>query len=103
MDLARQLPGSMSAEAAPLDRFAPRWREAVAGLPAGVEARGRIIEHWVTQIRNLGFKDSKVWKLIRGPNSQPLYWLVLVAKHPLATQFWDDVNKPPQGSLNFGS
>jgi three-Cys-motif partner protein len=99
MDLARALPGSMKAKSAPLDRFAPGWRDAVSGLQAGVEARGRIIEYWLGRIRALGFKDARVWNLIRGPNNQPLYWLVLVAKHELATQFWDEISKPPQTSL----
>lgn len=99
MDLARQLPGSMKAESATLDRFAPGWRKAVTGLPAGVEARGRIVEHWVELVRGIGFRESKVWNLIRGQNNQPLYWLVLVAKHRLATKFWDEVNKPRQGDM----
>jgi three-Cys-motif partner protein len=101
MDLYRALPGSMQAESAPLDRFDPGWREAIEGLPAGVEARGRIIEHWLGQIRALGYQDAKVWRLIRGPSNQPLYWLVLIAKHHLATKFWDDLNKSPQGGFGF--
>lgn len=99
MDLARALPGSMRAGSAPLDRFAPGWREAIEGLQPGVEARGRIVEHWLEKIRSLGFVDAKVWNLIRGPTNQPLYWLVLVAKHALAAQFWDEVSKSPQGGL----
>ena len=101
MDLVRALPASMQSDSAPLDRFDPGWRQAVEGLPARVEARGRIIEHWLGQIRALGFKDAKVWRLVRGPQNQPLYWLVLVAKHPLATKFWDDLNQSPQGGLGF--
>jgi three-Cys-motif partner protein len=99
MDLARALPTSMKAESAPLDRFAPGWREAVAGLPPKAEARGKIIEHWLGLVRALGFKDARVWNLIRGKNRQPLYWLLLVAKHPLAGQFWDDISKSKQGGL----
>lgn len=99
MDLIRVLPGSMKVESAPLDKFAPGWRDAVEGMRAGPEARGRIIEHWLEQIRGLGYKDAKVWDLIRGPQNQPLYWLVLVAKHALAAEFWDEVNRPPQKDL----
>jgi three-Cys-motif partner protein len=103
MDLMRALPGSMQAESAPLDQFAPGWRKAVEGLQPGVEARGKIIEYWLERIRQLGFKDAKVWNLIRGATNQPLYWLVLVAKHPLATQFWDEISKSKQGGLFNGS
>jgi three-Cys-motif partner protein len=99
MDLMRALPGSMKAESAPLDRFDPGWRESVVGLPPRAEARGRIIEHWLGQVRQLGFKDARVWNLIRGPKRQPLYWLLLVAKHPLAAQFWDDISKTKQTNL----
>lgn len=99
MDLIRALPGSMNAESAPLDAFAPGWRNAVAGLQAGAEARGKVVEHWLGRIRALGFKDARIWNLIRGPNNQPLYWLVLVAKHELATRFWDEINKSPQNNL----
>ena len=101
MDLARALPSAMQSPSAPLDRFDPGWREAVEGLGPGVEARGRIIEHWLGQIRKLGYRDAKVWRLVRGPNNQPLYWLVLVAKHPLATKFWDELNQSPQGGFGF--
>lgn len=99
MDLNRELPRSMTAHSAPLDTFAPGWRDAVGDLKAGLEARAKIIEHWLGRIRALGFKDARVWKLIRGETNQPLYWLVLVAKHPLATAFWDTVNRPPQDEL----
>jgi len=101
MDLMRQLPGAMGGAKTTLDRFAPRWREALAGLQPGKEARGKFIEYWLKLIRGLGFKDARVWQLIRGPTNQPLYWLVLVAKHPLAAQFWDEVGKSNQRDL-FG-
>ena len=101
MDLNRQLPGALKSGSATFDRFAPGWREALKGLQAGEEARGRFIEHWLGLIRKIGFKDAKVWKLIRGPTNQPLYWLVLVAKHQLAATFWDKVGRSPQGKLDF--
>jgi three-Cys-motif partner protein len=99
MDLIRQLPSAMSGQATSLDTFAPGWREAVVGLQHGEEARGKFLEHWLMSIRSLGFADARIWQLIKGPTNQPLYWLVLVAKHPLAAQFWDEVNKPQQGGL----
>ena len=101
MDLIRQLPGALKGGSATFDRFAPGWRDALKGLRAGEEARGKFIEHWLSLIRGIGFKDAKVWKLIRGSTNQPLYWLVLVAKHQLAAAFWDRVGKSPQGKLDF--
>ena len=89
MDLIRQLPSAMAGQATSLDNFAPDWRKAVVGLQAGEEARGKFIEHWLGLIRKLGFEDAVTWRLITGPTNQPLYWLVLVGKHELATKFWD--------------
>ncbi|HEX7055426.1 MAG TPA: three-Cys-motif partner protein TcmP [Burkholderiales bacterium] len=101
MDLIRQMPAALKSGSRTFDRFAPGWQEAVKGLSPGEEARGRFIEHWLGLIRRAGYKDAKVWKLIRGPTNQPLYWLVLVAKHQLAATFWDKVGKSPQGKLDF--
>lgn len=101
MDLIRQLPGALKNGSPTFDRFAPGWQTGLKGLKAGEEARGRFIEHWLGLIHNIGFKDAKVWKLIRGPTNQPLYWLVLVAKHQLAATFWDKVGKSPQGKLDL--
>jgi three-Cys-motif partner protein len=101
MDLIRQMPSAMKGTATSLDAFAPGWRNVIGHAPAGEETRGRFIEHWLTRIRALDFGDARVWKLIKGPTNQPLYWLVLVAKHPLAAHLWDEANKPPQGSLPF--
>lgn len=101
MDLIRQMPAALATGSATFDRFAPDWQNAVKGLPAGEEARGRFIEHWLDLIRQIGYKDAKVWNLIRGPTNQPLYWLVLVAKHQLAATFWDKVGGSPQGKLDF--
>jgi hypothetical protein len=38
-------------------------------------------------------------KLITGSKGQPLYWLLLAAKHALAHKFWATASKSAQGSL----
>jgi hypothetical protein len=50
-------------------------------------------------MKGIGFKEAEMRPLIRGPSNTPMYWLVLVAKHSLATKFWDAINRPKTGSL----
>lgn len=100
MDLQRKLPLYMADDKpCALDGFAPDWRKAVAGMKPDIKARGKILEHWISLIRGAGFREAESWELIRGPSRQALYWLVLVAKHDLATKFWDAINRPHQGGL----
>ena len=93
MDLQRNLPEFVESVECPLDQFAPGWRKAVGDLnPSEILARGKILEYWVSLIGQLGFGESNLkWHLVRGSNNQPLYWLVLIAKNPLAWKFWNDI------------
>jgi three-Cys-motif partner protein len=100
MELQRKLPDYVESKECTLDHFAPGWREVVRGLkPSDITARAKILEHWIGLIRKVGFREADGKPLIRGPNNQALYWLVLVAKHELATKFWDAINRPRQTSL----
>lgn len=102
MDLQRNLQRNIDSESCVLDDFAPGWRDAVKGLKLGeIIARGKLIEHWLGLIRKVGFKEARQLPLIRGATRQPLYWLVLVAKNDLARKFWDALNRPKQGALDF--
>jgi three-Cys-motif partner protein len=95
MGLQRDLPGWMDSKQCALDDFAPDWRSKVDGRdPSDIKTRGLIFDHWLTLIKNVGFRPP-VGKppLIRGSNNQPLYWLVLVAKHDLATKFWKAISQ----------
>jgi three-Cys-motif partner protein len=86
----------------PLDDFAPGWRAVVKGArPGDIVARGLVYHYWLDLIRGLGFKGDAQGRetLIRGPNRQPLYWLVLVAKHELAQKFWKAITKEDQFEL----
>jgi hypothetical protein len=46
------------------------------------------IRYWVGLLRRLGFEGDTQFELITGPKNQPLYWLVLIAKHEIARRFW---------------
>ena len=101
MDLMRQLPAAIGGRATSLDAFAPDWRKTVGSLPAGEQARGKYIEHWLGLSNGLGLEAAVNWRLITSSTNSPLYWLVLVARHELAAKFWDESGKAAQGDL-FG-
>lgn len=96
MGLQRMLEDWMgSTRDCPLDGFAPDWRKVAKGRrPDDIVTRGLIFEHWLSLIRKAGFEEAKGKPpLIRGSRRQPLYWLVLVAKHELARKFWNIVSR----------
>lgn len=105
MGLQRDLPGWMKSEDhCALDDFAPGWRDKVRGMKSSdIVTRGLIFEYWLSLIQDAGFRDAKgKHPLIRGPNNQALYWLVLIAKHELATKFWKAISQDEdQGEMGF--
>jgi three-Cys-motif partner protein len=98
MSLQRMLPrwADKPSTRCPLDDFAPGWREAIRGMdPSDIVTRGKVFEHWLSLIREAGFQETPTGRqpLIRGPDNQALYWLVLVAKHDLAKRFWEAISR----------
>jgi three-Cys-motif partner protein len=99
-DLQRNLRTYM--EDGTLDRFAPGWRDIVNPQSPGKNVRIGIFQHWLGLIRNLDMAPSEGIEIVTGTNRQPLYWLVLVARHQLAHKFWDAIrNVTPQGRLGL--
>ena len=103
MDLQRNWSRYSTAEASPLDRFAPGWRQAVDLNQSDESARLQFIRHWVALLGGLGFQSTPEFKLITGPNNIPLYWMVLVAKHEFATKLWSKAVQfnDPQNGFDF--
>jgi three-Cys-motif partner protein len=89
-DFQRNLRNYMKERGGPLDRFAPGWRDAISGQDVDRNIRLKIFQHWLDLIRSLDMAASE-GELVSGSNNQPLYWLVLVARHPLAHEFWDKI------------
>jgi hypothetical protein len=58
-----------------------------------------VFEYWRGLVGNLGIDASAEMRLITGTRNQPLYWLLLVAKHDLAHKFWASAADTGQGSL----
>jgi three-Cys-motif partner protein len=88
MDLQRNWGRYTQQKQSPLDEFAPGWRESVDLGQPEESARLSFIQYWIGLLERLGFEGDVRFELITGSKNQPLYWLVLVAKHEIAMQFW---------------
>ena len=101
-DLNRNLRRYLKAQGGPLDRVAPGWRNAIDEREADRNIRQGFLNHWLKLIRGLDMQPSQGIELVSGSNNRPLYWLVLVARHNLAGEFWDKIrNVTPQGRLDI--
>ena len=99
-DWQRNLRRYMDENPGPLDRFAPGWRNAVNPEESDSNIRIAIFKHWLGLIRSLNMKASEGIELVTGSKNQPLYWLVLVARHNRAHEFWEKIrNISTQGRL----
>ena len=102
MDLQRNLKINLQAEESAFDLFAPGWRDSVDAQGTQTEVRRRVVEFWRSKVESLGLWPSLNHRLITGDKLQPLYWLLLAARHELAHDFWDVASNPEgQGNL-FG-
>ena len=94
MDLQRNLLANLKAEESAFDTFAPGWRDAVDTAGSQPVIRQRVIEYWRERVARLGVWPSTDQRLITGEKNQPLYYLLLAAKHPLPHQFWITAANP---------
>lgn len=100
MDLQRNLASNIRNYESDFDSFIPGWREKFK--PNGLHnMRQQIVDIWVNKVESIGAKISKNtdWQLITGEKSQPLYWLMLIAKHDLAIKFWASIQNQQQPEL----
>jgi three-Cys-motif partner protein len=102
-DFQRNLDRYVREQDGPLDRFAPGWRKVVNKRDTGRNIRIAIFNHWLGLIRsklNMAASEGEEIATVVGSKRQPLYWLVLVARHPLAHKFWKQIrNISKQGEL----
>ena len=100
MDLNRNLSVNLAAETSAFDAFAPGWRDSVSTTGTQQVVRRRVVEFWREKVTKLGVWPSIDPRLITGENNQPLYWLLLTARHELAHKFWSSASNPEgQGKL----
>lgn len=102
MDLQRNAVSYATADESPFDSFAPGWRQQVPLNQPQHSLRHQVFNYWRDSVANLGVWPSTEMKLLKGGNNQPLYWLLLAAKHPLPHKFWATAsNSEGQGSFGF--
>lgn len=101
MDFQRNLRRYVEESPSPLDGFAPGWREVIDLRERDGLVRQKILGFWLSLIRKLDMQPSQGIELVTGSNNQPLYWLVFVARHPLAGKFWDEIRKVGSQSNMF--
>jgi hypothetical protein len=83
-----------------MDQFAPGWRDKVDVAQRQDIVRRKTLEYWLGLIRGLDMTPAQGIELVTGSKNQNLYWLVFVARHERAQEFWEkirDVN--PQRGL----
>ena len=90
-DFQRNLRLYMDEDDGPLDRFAPGWRDVVDVRQSDQKVRVAIFQHWLGLIKGLDMAASEGVEHVVGSKNQPLYWLVLVARHEKAHEFWDKI------------
>ncbi len=102
MDLQRNVVAYTTMDNSPFDTFAPGWREKVSIAQGQQELRQQIFQFWRDKVAGLDVWPSTDMRLLTGSNNQPLYWLLLAARHDLAHRFWATAsNVEDQGRLDF--
>ena len=102
MDLQRNVVSYATTDNSPFDTFAPGWREKVSIIQGQQELRQQIFQFWRDKVAGLGVWPSTDMRLLTGSNNQPLYWLLMAAKHSLPHKFWATAsNVEGQGAFNF--
>ena len=102
MDLQRNAVSYATTEESAFDSFAPGWREKVAVAQAQQTLRQQVLQYWRDKVAGLGVWPSTDMRLLTGRNNQPLYWLLMAAKHPLPHKFWSTAsNVEGQGKFDF--
>jgi three-Cys-motif partner protein len=99
MDLQRNLGFNVGMQQTAFETFAPGWRSSINLNQSQPNIRRDVFEYWRRLVAGLGIDASTDMRLITGNSNQPLYWLLLVAKHDLAHKFWSSAADTRQASL----
>src|ERR1700730_7426259 len=91
-DLQRNAGRYTSHEHGQFDSFAPGWRNHIGTDMNQTSLRAAILEFWSNKVMSLGLPRAKHCELITGLQSQRLYWLILLARHPLAHKIWSKIS-----------
>lgn len=102
MDLQRNAVSYAVSDESAFDSFAPGWRDKISIAQSHQALRRQVFQYWREKVAALKVELSTEMRLIRGGKNQPLYWLLLAAKHELAHKFWATAsNVEGQGKFDF--
>lgn len=102
MDLQRNAVSYATTDESAFDSFAPGWRQHVPVDQPQHTLRQQVFNYWRGKVAGLGVWPSTEMRLLKGRNKQPLYWLLMAAKHSLPHKFWATAsNVEGQGSFEF--
>jgi three-Cys-motif partner protein len=102
MDLQRNAANyTREEEETAFDAFAPGWRDHVDTRQSLQNIRMGVFQFWRELIASTGVWPSDDVRLVCGSRNQPLYWLLLAAKHDLAHKFWKEISDDGQGKLDL--
>lgn len=93
MDANRNYDRLIAGEHKGFDSFAPGWRGHVNIKKSKDEVILAIIEYWKGLINTINATANNEYHLVTGDNNQPLYALMLVARHKLAHKLWQAIDK----------
>ncbi|GMB81221.1 hypothetical protein NN6n1_20040 [Shinella zoogloeoides] len=101
MDLQRNLGMNLREQQKAFNAFAPGWREAIDLNQSQSNVRRQVFEYWrgLVAASGIATSDDVDMKLITGSKKQPLYWLLLAAKHEIAHSFWKTASAGDQLDL----
>ncbi len=91
-DLQRNLDRYASEAHGQFDTFAPGWRNHIRTDMNQASLRAAILEYWSDKVTKLGLPRAEHCELIRGGQRQPIYWLILLARHELARSLWSKIS-----------
>jgi three-Cys-motif partner protein len=78
------------------------WRKDVEQGGTVFQAAKRILERYMTQLRALGYLDTKDREIVRNDQNLLLYFVIMASRHPLGEKFWREVTKiTPSGQRNL--
>ncbi|CAE6853611.1 three-Cys-motif partner protein TcmP [Paraburkholderia domus] len=103
MDVQRNIGGDFNLTSSRLDAAAPGWRNKLRlkEVPKR-EQVGAYLEYWeslVTDLTKMQVAQSK--PLFVNMNKGPLYRLIHLARHPLATKLWNTAALPAERQQSF--
>ncbi|MCV9914866.1 three-Cys-motif partner protein TcmP [Burkholderia pseudomallei] len=87
-DIQRNIATGLEAPHSPLDNFAPGWRRVVYKQSSKHAMRDAFVAHWKDLISGSGMRVCDTMYPVRNSKESTMYWLCLIARHPLADKLW---------------